>query len=105
PQVGYREYDGAFGLRFFPEKGPLRFIRPYLTLDHQHDQDGNTLLNLVSPNITILGIKNLTFQLNYRIRESVRTFDNQLLDQSYVNYFLQFDPGRRFPRIGVQGFA
>lgn len=105
PQVGYREYTGAFGLRFFPEHSPLRFIRPYIVLDHQQDQDGNTLLNRVSPNITIIGIKNLNVQANFRIREQVRTFDNQLLNQSYVNYLVQFDPSRRFPRIGVQGFA
>jgi hypothetical protein len=105
PQVGYREYDGAFGLRFFPEHGPLRFIRPGLTFDHQQDQDGNTLLERVSPTINILGVKNLNVQLNYRIREKVRTGYDQLLDQSYLNYFVQFDPSRRFPRIGVQGYA
>src|SRR4029079_2792282 len=59
----------------------------------------------VSPGILMTGVKNLNVQVNARLREQVRTEDGQLLDQTYANYLVQFDPSRRFPRVGVQGYA
>ena len=35
PQVGYREVVGGGGLRFFPETGFFRFVRPSIFLDRQ----------------------------------------------------------------------
>ena len=104
PQVGYREYDGSFGLRFFPESSPLRFIRTSFVVDYQTDSDGATILRRAGPGILILGVKNLQVQANLRVREQVRS-GGQMLDQTYGTYVVQFDPSRRFPRIGIQGFG
>jgi len=104
PQVGYREYDGNFGLRFFPENSPLRFIRPSIVVDYQADQDGQTIFRRVAPGILILGVKNLQAIGSVRIREQVRT-GGRLLDQTYATYTVQFDPSRRFPRITLSGFV
>ncbi|MGZ8851405.1 MAG: DUF5916 domain-containing protein [Thermoanaerobaculia bacterium] len=103
PQVGYREYDASFGLRFYPEKSPLRFIRPSIAVDYQTDQDGETIFRRISPGVLILGVKNLQAFADLRIREQVRTAAG-LLEQTYGTYTVQFDPARRFPRVGVTGF-
>ena len=105
PQVGYRQYNGAAGLRYFPVNKPISYFRPSVAFYYQEDQNGNTLQKRVSPGILLFGVKNLELEVDYRIREQVRTADNKLLEQSYANYFAQIDPSRRFTRIGVQGYA
>ncbi|MGZ7040592.1 MAG: DUF5916 domain-containing protein [Thermoanaerobaculia bacterium] len=103
PQVGYREYDGTFGLRFYPENSSLRFIRPYLVGDYQSDEAGATILRRVSPGIFIVGPKNLNLFVNLFPREQVRT-SGRLFEQTYGTYSIQFDPSRRFCRVGLSGF-
>jgi hypothetical protein len=97
PQVGYREVDGSFGLRYFPEKGALRFIRPNIFLDQQWDQHGNSIFKRISPGVGIQGTKNLGVFLAVR-RDTI-----QGLDETYLNWQLQIDPSRRFTRITVFG--
>ena len=58
----------------------------------------------MTPNITILGVKNLTVQITGHAGEQIRT-NGQLLDQTYAEYLAQFDPSRRFPRLTLSGFA
>ena len=102
PQVGYREVDGGGALRFFPEHSPLRFIRAYVNFDYQRDQHNTTLYRGVAPGIFMIGVKNLNAQFTLRPKEQILV-GNSLLQQNYAQYFVQFDPHRRFPRISVQG--
>ncbi|HEY6137944.1 MAG TPA: DUF5916 domain-containing protein [Thermoanaerobaculia bacterium] len=103
PQVGYREIDGGGGLRFFPEKGFFRFVRPNVFLDRQTAKDGgDKIFQTVSFGLLALGAKNFTGQLVYRPKEEILV-GNRLLDQNYALWVLQIDPHRRWPRITLQG--
>lgn len=105
PQNGYREVDGGFNLRFFPEHSKIfRFVRPGIFVDRQTDTDGNVLFRRVSPQIFLIGAKNLTVQTGVRVKEQVLV-GSRLLDETYGFWFAQFDPSRRFPRITFQGTA
>lgn len=108
PQNGYRELDGGFGIRRFPNNGFIRFARPYVNFDYQRELGGRTIFRGFNPGILLQGRKNLTVQLNYRPKEqflvtSPDAPDGKLLDQSYGLFFVQFDPSRRFPRITLNG--
>ncbi|HKO00156.1 MAG TPA: DUF5916 domain-containing protein [Thermoanaerobaculia bacterium] len=103
PQVGYREYQGYSGLRFYPTKG-LRFIRPSIGFDRQTDLDGHTIFQQTSIAVDMNGPRNLQVGLNVRPRESVFVRTSQR-EQTYGSFFVQFDPSRRFTRIGIQGRA
>jgi hypothetical protein len=103
PQVGYREIDGGGGLRFFPEKGFFRFLRPNVFIDRQTAKDsGDKIFQTVSFGFLALGGKNFTGQLVYRPKEEILV-GNQLLDQNYALWVLQIDPHRLWPRITLQG--
>jgi hypothetical protein len=104
PQVGYREVDAAFAWRQYPEHSKLRFIRSQIFVDLQTDTDGNTIFRRVSPSVFVVGAKNLQAQIGLRIKDQTRV-DSALLDQTYMNWFFQFDPSRRFTRISFQGKA
>jgi hypothetical protein len=103
PQVGYREYDGNFGLRFYPTHG-LRFIRPNVFVDRQEDLDGRTIFQRASVGVNIVGPRNLQAQFDARPKEKVFVGES-LLEQTYGTFFVQFDPSRRFTRISLQGRA
>lgn len=98
PQVGYREYVGGAGVRFFPEKSKVRFWRPSVVVSRQTDQDNETIYELVSLGVNGFGVKNTQFAALLRPGEKIRVGD-QLLEQSYGIFFIQFDPARRLPRI------
>jgi hypothetical protein len=103
PQVGYREVDGGFGLRYYPEHSIFRFVRPNVFVDQQSDRDNNTIFRRLSPGVTILGAKNLQAFVAAR-NERVET-GSGLLDQTYLDWFIQFDPSHRFTRIVFNGDA
>ncbi len=102
PQVGYREYYGEAGLRYFPEDSKIRFWRPSIAFDHQTDTDGNTIFQQPSLAVNGFGFKNLNFFFSFRPEEKIRV-GNALLSQTYGTFFLQIDPNRRFPRISLEG--
>src|SRR5205085_12381186 len=49
PQAGYRHYEANGGLRFFPERGFFRLIRPYVWAHLETDQSGLTLFHDLGP--------------------------------------------------------
>lgn len=102
PQVGIREADGGFGWHFYPEHNALRSIRPSVFVDEQQDLDGNTIFRRAQLSVNAQGVKNLQAQIAVRIKDQSRVGD-QLLDESYLQWFVQFDPFRRFPRISFNG--
>jgi hypothetical protein len=99
PQVGYRELTAAAGLRFYPE-GKVRFFRPSILVSQQTNQDNDKIYELVSLGVNGFGVKNAQFSALFRPREKIRV-GNQLLEQTYGTFFLQFDPFRRVPRITI----
>ncbi len=100
PQVGYRELYGEGALRFYPEDSWLRYIRPYLSVDRQNNQDGDSIFEQVSIGAGAIGVRNLNVFVNLRPSEKVRV-GSELLSQSYGTLFVQFDPHRRLPRISL----
>jgi hypothetical protein len=101
PQVGYREVQGGFGLRRFPEHSLLRFMRPSVVVDLQTDRDNNTIFRRISSGIFVQGVKNLGAEIYLR-NEQIETGAG-LRDQTYVSFFAQVDPSRRFTRVFVFG--
>lgn len=102
PQVGYREGYGEFGKRYFPEHGKIRFFRPSVTADLQTDRDGNTIFQQASVGVNGFGAKNFQFFVGLYPKERIRVGD-ELLDQTYLSFFLQYDPSRHIPRVSLQG--
>jgi hypothetical protein len=100
PQVGYREGSGSFGLRFWPT-GLFNYVRAYVTADAQSDSGGRTIDRNVYPGVLFWGRLDLVATAELH-DEQVATI-HRLLDQRYVFYSLQVDPGRRLPRILLTG--
>jgi hypothetical protein len=101
PQVGYREANGYFGLRFYPEHSIIRFVRPSIFVDQQDDLHGNTLFRQVSLGVQANGAKNLQAGLLVRPGEEVLV-GGKTLKQSYGTLTVQLDPSRRFTRVSLQ---
>jgi hypothetical protein len=104
PQVGYREVDAGGGLSFYPEKRLLSYIRPNIFVDRQTDSDGDVIFRRTALGVNMNGVKNLQAGVAYRFHEQVRV-GSSLPEQTYVNWFFQIDPSRRFTRIGLNGTA
>ncbi|HSP13684.1 MAG TPA: DUF5916 domain-containing protein [Thermoanaerobaculia bacterium] len=102
PQAGYRRLDGNAALRFYPEGQLVSFVRPVMNFDYQTDRDGQTLFRVVQPTVVLLGAKNLQASFDVSPKEQVRV-GSKLLEQTNVDWFVQFDPSRRFTRITFSG--
>ncbi len=99
PQVGYREGVGELGLRFYP-KGLFSFVRTYMAAVYTYDQDNQKIGQSLIPGIFVQGRKNLA--ANFEIHPADETFvGDRLLTERNARFFVQFDPSRRFPRIGI----
>lgn len=99
PQVGYRDLVGYYGRRYYPE-GKVRFFRPSIVVEQQQDRDGDRIYDLVSAGFNGFGAKNTQFSALAR-SEGILV-GSELLRQSYLQLFYQFDPYRRIPRITLQ---
>lgn len=102
PQVGYREGSANVGLRLFPETKLISFVRPSLSAEYQTDRDGEKIFQTVSPGVFFFGTHNLNGGFSVSIQEQI-SVAGRLLEQTYLRYFLQIDPSRRFPRISING--
>lgn len=103
PQVGYREADGSFGWRFYPEHGLLSFVRPSLFVDQQSDTANRTIFRRISPGINAQGRKNLV--VFAALRTDYVRVGSQLLRETYLTWQTQIDPSHRFTRITFNGNA
>ena len=99
PQAGYRDLVGYYGRRYYPE-GKVRFFRPSIVVERQQDRDGDRIYDLVSAGFNGFGAKNTQFSALART-EGILVAD-EVLRQSYLQLFYQFDPHRRIPRITLQ---
>ena len=101
PQTGYRQAEGVFGWRFYPENNLFRFIRVYGVGEQQYFHDGDDLGHDYFPGVFLQGSRNLNAQFEYHDSETFVT--DRILGEKYFSYFLQFDPGRVVSRITVSG--
>ncbi len=104
PQVGYRDIGGYYGRRYYPRNSIFSFVRPSFFAQQQNDVDGQTIFRRTSPGITLAGAKNLQVGAVLHFSEQYRV-GNDLLSENYLDWFIQFDPSRRFTRITFNGFA
>ncbi len=102
PQVGVRRSDTEIGYSIFPRSGLFNNVRPFVLADLYWDRDGGIVSERFGPAVQFQGRKNLTGEIDVNF-EKVRT-SGVVLPRKQVVYFLQFDPSRRFSRIGVQGY-
>jgi hypothetical protein len=100
PQVGFRESIAAGGLRFYPE-GKINFIRTYAVADKLFHSNGDDLGYDYYPGVFLIGSRNLNAQFEFHDNEV--EVSNDLLNQKYLTYFVQFDPSGKFSRITFQG--
>lgn len=70
--------------------------------EYQTDRDGHAIFRTVSPGVYLFGTHNLNADLSIPIREQIQV-GGRLLEQTYVRYFVQIDPSRRFPRVSING--
>jgi len=101
PQVGGRDYEAGGGWRFYPESALFRFVRPYAFATVSRDVDDRSLGHDYVAGVFGLGSRNLNAQAE--IHDNEVRVGPELLSQQYLFYFLQFDPSRRLPRIGLNG--
>lgn len=102
PQAGFREVEAGGGLRFYREAGKIRQWRPSVVVVRQMDSDNETLFETVSIGVGGFGVKNTNFFVGVRPAEKILV-GSQMLEQGYADFFLQFDPLRRVPRVTISG--
>jgi Domain of unknown function (DUF5916)/Carbohydrate family 9 binding domain-like len=102
PQVGFRAGRYAVYRNFYPGKGLFRRVSPYTIVRYIENPDGELLRRQTNPGIQILGQRNMAAGVDFAVKEQLRV-GRQVLERSDVNYYFQFDPGRRFSRIGLNG--
>jgi uncharacterized protein DUF5916/cellulose/xylan binding protein with CBM9 domain len=101
PQVGFRAGRYALYRNFYP-KGLFRRVAPYAIVRYIESPEGELLRRQILPGIQVQGQRNMAAGLDFAVREKLRV-GSRVLERSNVNYYFQFDPGRRFSRIGVSG--
>jgi hypothetical protein len=102
PQVGFREGLGVGAMRFYPQSGPIAFMRTYVTFDKFFLQNNDDLGHDYYPGVFLIGSRNLNAQFEFH-NNKVDVGDNGLLTQNYFFYFVQMDPFRHLPRFTFQG--
>jgi hypothetical protein len=102
PQVGFRSGRYALYRNFYPQKGLFRRVSPYAVVRYIESPDGELIRRQTNPGIQVQGQRNMSAGLDFAVREKLRV-GSRVLERSDVNYYFQFDPGRRFSRVGFSG--
>jgi len=102
PQVGFRAGRYAIYRNYYPQQGLFRRFQPYVVARYIESPDGELIRRQTNPGIQTQGVRNMAAGVDFAVREQLRV-GNQILERSNVNYYVQYDPGRRFSRIGVSG--
>ena len=103
PQVGFRKADGEASLRFYPTKGLLSRVRPYVRAQYDTDREGDVLFQRAFPGISLEGKWNGFAEVNYffdRVRAGERLFDRQQL-----SWFFLMSPSLVVNAISFEGWA
>jgi hypothetical protein len=102
PQVGYRSGRYALYRNYYREQGLFRRISPYTVVRYIESPGGELIRRQTNPGIQVNGRRNMAAGIDFAVREQLRV-GRQVLERSDVNWYFQYDPGRRFSRIGVNG--
>ncbi len=102
PQVGYRAGLLDVGYTFYPE-GLFSRLRPYVVGEYVEDRASDPIRERIEPGVLFGGKRNLQGFVGLAF-ERLRTGDLLLL-RTRVPFRIQLDPGRRFPNVGLSGFA
>ncbi|HEX7186138.1 MAG TPA: DUF5916 domain-containing protein [Thermoanaerobaculia bacterium] len=100
-QVGFRSGRYSLYRNFYPE-GFFRRVSTYGIVQYVESPDGELIRRQTNPGIQVQGGRNLAAGLDFAVKERLRVGD-RILERSDVNYYLQYDPGRRFSRVGISG--
>ena len=102
PQVGYRAGRASLAWPRYPQ-GFWSFLRPMLLANAEWDRGGRLISQSMLAELMGFGRKNLQAFVD-PIVERTRVGE-ALLDTTAVAFGLQVDPGRRLPRVGMDGTA
>lgn len=102
PQVGYREYNASGGYNFYPKESFFVQVRPGAGAERQSDTDGNKIGQDQYVGVFLRGKRNLSVETYLHVSQEVDTGE-ELLDQSYLEYFVALNPSARWPNFGVNG--
>lgn len=100
PQVGYRAGRASLAFPRFPQ-GFWNYLRPALQANAEWDRSGRLISQSVSAEAQGAGRKNSQVFLDLAFDRT--RVGAALLDATSSSFGLQVDPGRRFPRIGLEG--
>ena len=102
PQVGFRSGRFALFRNFYPQKGLFRRVQPYAIVryiesprrraDPAAEQPGHSAPGAPQPGA---GVELAVARTS--------AWASQVLERTNAYYYFQFDPGRRFSRIGFSG--
>jgi hypothetical protein len=98
-QSGYREASGNLGLRRYPS-GLFRFLRTYGFATETREIGDGSLGHDRGLGLTGQGSRNLFTQVE--LHDQTVRVGGRLLDERYATLFLQIDPSRRWPRVGLE---
>jgi hypothetical protein len=101
PQVGYRSGRYAIYRNFYP-RGLFRRFQPYVIMRYIESPDGDLIRRQPLTGIQVQGQRNMAAGFEFAVKEALRV-GSQVLERSNVFYWFQYDPGRRFSRIGLSG--
>jgi hypothetical protein len=104
PQVGYRENHSFVNYRFYPEKGFLNIVRPFLDLDYSSLSDGSLLSRRINPGIVAFGRWNFFGELDYYPDERFRV-EGKVIPREYMSFYFTIDPPRWISRLVISGHA
>ncbi|MES1244045.1 MAG: DUF5916 domain-containing protein [Acidobacteriota bacterium] len=102
PQVGYRSGRYALYRNFYPQQGLFRRVAPYTVARYIESPDGELIRRQTNPGVQLQGQRNLSAGVEFAVREQLRV-GRQVLERSNAYWYFQYDPGRRFSRIGLSG--
>lgn len=103
PQVGYREVLSQYTRNFYPKGGAFRSLRPGFAARYAEDQNGRLLLSRVVPKFSFDGARNSFSEVSLKF-ERVRAGE-RIFDRTYVEYYAEISPSRRFGEISLSGFV
>jgi len=102
PQVGYREGLSQYTRFWYPKSGPFRSVRPGFAVRYSQDSSGRLLLSRVVPKLSFDGAHNSFAEISLKF-ERIRSGE-KIFDRTYVEYYSEISPSRRFGKITLEGF-
>jgi len=100
PQVGYREFGGNGGYRFYPT-GFFSRLHPLVGGNYVNDREGNLISRRAFPGVSFQAQWGMRGELDYNF-EAVR-IDGQDLEYNRFVWTLSASPSRLVPRVSISG--